>query len=281
VIYTRPCQRLKIHVWNTDDVSHSLHVHGLRYGIDSDGSWPFGTEAAHHGGRSDAICPGQTWIYTFDVPDDALGAWPFHDHTHHMDTKIDQGLFGGIVVLGPCDRPPRRFRFPWKLLRPIYLDIERLQKLPALADKRLPDQFEFDEETIIELAPHMHARRLRDAARQLLGQHLEFLHEFTLKELALPRRIVNTDHVPVFFPVMSNPEAKPVFDTDDIEELGGEAELIFDTPAISSTSADTTRDDRRRARRARRSRSGDGQHRWRPTDGLQPGRDHGGRRWHD
>ena len=58
VIYTRPCQRLKIHVWNTDDVPHSLHVHGLRYGIDSDGSWPFGTEAAHHGGRSDAICPG-------------------------------------------------------------------------------------------------------------------------------------------------------------------------------------------------------------------------------
>ena len=25
VIYTRPCQRLKIHVWNTDDVPHSLH----------------------------------------------------------------------------------------------------------------------------------------------------------------------------------------------------------------------------------------------------------------
>jgi hypothetical protein len=105
VIYTRPCQRLKIHVWNTDAVPHSLHVHGLRYGIDSDGSWPFGTEAAHHGGRSDAICPGETWTYTFDVPDNALGAWPFHDHTHHHYTKIDQGLFGGIIVLGPCDRP--------------------------------------------------------------------------------------------------------------------------------------------------------------------------------
>jgi hypothetical protein len=64
VIYTRPCQWLKIHVWNCDDIPHSLHVHGLRYGIDSDGSWPFGTETAHHGGRSDAICPGETWIYT-------------------------------------------------------------------------------------------------------------------------------------------------------------------------------------------------------------------------
>lgn len=230
VIYTRPCQRLKIHVWNTDDVSHSLHVHGLRYGIDSDGSWPFGTKAAHHGGRSDAICPGQTWIYTFDVPDNALGAWPFHDHTHHMDIKIDQGLFGGIVVLGPCDRPPRRFHFPWKLLQPIYLDIERIEKLPLLVDTRLPDKLDFEEETIIKLAPHIHLRRLKDTTRQLLEQHLEFLHEFSLKELALPRRLVNTDHVPVFFHVMSNPDAKPVFDTDDIEELGGEAEIVFDIP---------------------------------------------------
>lgn len=229
VVYTRPCQRLKIHVWNTDDVPHSLHVHGLRYGIDSDGSWPFGTEAAHHGGRSDAICPGQTWIYTFDVPDDAFGAWPFHDHTHHHDTKIDQGLFGGIVVLGPCDRPPRRFRFPWELLRGIYLDVERLERLPVFAEKGAPEQLELDEETIVPLALHIHARRLKDETRQLLRQHLDFLEEFTLKELALPRRIVNTDHVPVFFHVMSNPDAKAVFDTDDIEELGGEAEIVFDT----------------------------------------------------
>jgi len=229
VIYTRPCQRLKIHVWNTDDLSHSLHVHGLRYGIDSDGSWPFGTEAAHHGGRSDAICPNETWTYTFDVPDNALGAWPFHDHTHHHDTKIDQGLFGGIVVLGPCDRPPRRFRFPWELLRRIYIDVGRVGRLQVFADKGPPDKLEFGEETVVRLAPHVHARRLKDDARLILQHHLDFLEEFTLKELALPRRIVNTDHVPVFFHVMSNPDAKPVFDSDDIEELGGEAEIIFDT----------------------------------------------------
>jgi plastocyanin len=229
VIYTRPCQRLKIHVWNTDNVSHSLHVHGLRYGIDSDGSWPFGTEAAHHGGRSDAICPGQSWTYTFDVPDDALGAWPFHDHTHPMDNKIDQGLFGGIVVLGACDRPPRRFRFPWHLLRPIYLEIERLEKLPVLVGKKLPDQLMVDDDTSLELAPHIHLRRLKAETRQMLAQHLEFLDEFTVKQLSLLRPVVNTDHVPVFFHVMANPDSSPVFDTDDIEELGGEAELVFDT----------------------------------------------------
>jgi plastocyanin len=227
VIYTRPCQRLKIHVWNTDDVPHSLHVHGLRYGIDSDGSWPFGTEAAHHGGRSDAICPGQTWTYTFDVPDDALGAWPFHDHTHHMFSKIEQGLFGGIVVLGPCDRPPRRFRFPWDLLRPIYLEVERLDGLPVFADKRAPEKLEFEEETLVPLASHVHVRRLKAPTRLILGQHLDFLEEYMLRELAFPRPLINTDHVPVFFHVMANPDAKPVFDTGDIEELGGEADVVF------------------------------------------------------
>lgn len=228
VIYTRPCQRLRIHVWNTDDVPHSLHAHGLRYGIDSDGSWPFGTEAVHHGGRSDAICPGETWIYTFDVPDNALGAWPFHDHTQHHYTKIDQGLFGGIVVLGSCDRPPRRFRFPWNLLRPIYLEVERLERLPVFIDKVAPERMEFDEETIVRLAPHIHARRLKRETLLLLHQQLDFLEEFTLRELALPRPIVNTDHVPVFFHVMTNPDAKAVFDTEDIEELGGEASIDFD-----------------------------------------------------
>ena len=48
-----------------------------------------------------------------------------------MDNRIDQGLFGGIVVLGPCDRPPRRFWFPWDVLRPIFLDIERLERRPV------------------------------------------------------------------------------------------------------------------------------------------------------
>src|SRR5687768_2047133 len=228
VIYTRPCQRLKIHVWNTDNVSHSLHMHGLRYGIDSDGSWPFGTQAAHHGGRSDAICPGETWTYTFDVPDNALGAWPFHDHTHHMDNKIDLGLFGGLVVLGPCDRPPRRFVFPWEFLRPVYLDLERRERLQLFADKRVPEKIEIDEETVLQLAPHVHAKRLKPQTRLILEQHLHGLEEIALKDLAVLRPIINTDHVPVFFHVMSDPESRPVFDTDDIEEFGGEAALTFD-----------------------------------------------------
>jgi FtsP/CotA-like multicopper oxidase with cupredoxin domain len=227
VIYTRPCERLKIHVWNTDEVPHSLHAHGVRYGIDSDGSWPFGTEAAHHGGRSDAICPGDTWTYTFDVPDDAIGAWPFHDHTHHHHTKIDQGLFGGIVVLGPCDRPPRRFTFPWAVLEPVYRDIERLEGRRAPMAGHPPKDGDEGAAPDHRAPPPVHVRQLKPQTRELLKQHLDFLDELVHRERLLPRRVVNTDHVPVFFHVMSNPEARPVFDSGDIEELGGTAELDF------------------------------------------------------
>jgi hypothetical protein len=41
VIWARPDERLQIHVRNADpNDCHSLHVHGLHYGIDSDGAWP-------------------------------------------------------------------------------------------------------------------------------------------------------------------------------------------------------------------------------------------------
>ena len=66
VIWARPGERLYLHVRNGDpEECHSLHVHGLRYGIDSDGAWPRGV-TAHDGRRSDEILPGQTWTYIFD-----------------------------------------------------------------------------------------------------------------------------------------------------------------------------------------------------------------------
>jgi hypothetical protein len=95
--------------------------------------------------------------------------------------------------------------------------------------KPLRDEPDVNDDTPLVLLPHIHARRLKEATRELLEQHLEFLEELTLRELALPRPIVNTDHVPVFFHVMSNPDARPVFDTDDIAALGGEDDVTFDT----------------------------------------------------
>ena len=72
VIYARPGTRLCIRVKNDDDTPHSFHVHGLKYGIDSDGAWPFGVQSG--GGRSDEICPGQSWTYYLDVEDYMIDA---------------------------------------------------------------------------------------------------------------------------------------------------------------------------------------------------------------
>jgi plastocyanin len=108
VIYTMPGERLRIHIKNADLVPHSFHVHGLKYGIDSDGSWPFGTQASD-GRRSDEICPGQHWTYTFDVTEEMIGAWPFHDHHRDIGISVNRGLFGGIIVLSreECEQLPR------------------------------------------------------------------------------------------------------------------------------------------------------------------------------
>jgi len=98
VIWARPGDRLRVHVKNADIMPHSFHVHGLEYGIDSDGSFPFGTQTTD-GRRSDEICPGDTWTYTYEIRHEMIGAWPFHDHYRNIGMAINRGLFGGIVVL--------------------------------------------------------------------------------------------------------------------------------------------------------------------------------------
>ena len=100
VIYTEPGERLFIHVLNGDTEPHSFHLHGLIYGVDSDGSWPFGV-ASPDGRRSDEICPNQEWTYIFDVTEDTIGAWPFHDHHMRIIPSVQRGLFGAIIVRDP------------------------------------------------------------------------------------------------------------------------------------------------------------------------------------
>ena len=102
VIWARPGERLYIHVRNADrHECHSLHVHGLHYGIESDGAWPFGV-ASRDGRRSDEIRPGETWTYVFDIDERTIGTWPFHDHVRHVEMSINRGLFGAIIVRDPA-----------------------------------------------------------------------------------------------------------------------------------------------------------------------------------
>ncbi|HEU0016008.1 MAG TPA: multicopper oxidase domain-containing protein, partial [Longimicrobium sp.] len=169
VIYTRACERLKIHVWNTDDVPHSFHVHGLRYGIDSDGSWPFGTQN-HHDVRSDAICPGQTFTYLYDVTEKMRGPWPFHDHTHHHASKIERGLIGGIVVLAPWERPPRCFRYPALLLEELYAGV--LQR-EGLTDVRVA----LPEHLLVADHDHAEVQPVEGGAQETGGHTHTHTHE--------------------------------------------------------------------------------------------------------
>jgi FtsP/CotA-like multicopper oxidase with cupredoxin domain len=102
VVYTKPGERLYIHVWNGDpDNCHSFHLHGLKYGIDADGAWPFGV-ASSDGRRSDEILPGKRWTYVFDATPETIGAWAFHDHVRQIGASVNCGLFGGLIVRNPA-----------------------------------------------------------------------------------------------------------------------------------------------------------------------------------
>jgi len=193
VIYTHPGERLKIHVLNGDTMSHSLHVHGLKYGIDSDGSWPLGTQNSD-GRRSDEICPEQTWTYTFDVTEGMIGAWPFHDHSRRLGESINRGLFGGIVVR------PRRFRG-------IVPDL----KLPAVLQ-----QF---------LRKPQPPFRPGDPRHEALLQSLEawaMLHN--IHPFPHPRFVIE---VPLFFHFMAGSGGVPAFDSGPIAAGAHPFEVTF------------------------------------------------------
>lgn len=203
VIYTYPCEILRIHVWNCDEIPHSFHTHGLEYGIDSDGAWPFGTQATD-GRRSDEICPGQTWTYTYKVTEEMIGVWPFHDHTQIHNMRIDRGLFGGIVVLPLNEKPPQ----PIPLPSPYFEELKK--ELIELEGRR-----------------QLHVSTLKPRSRRYLEDHLSFLEEYLTKEFVLPRPRVTTDHVPVFFHHMATEEDQALFDSGDMEELVGFYEHTF------------------------------------------------------
>ena len=101
VIYTRPGRRLRIHLLNGDDAPHSLHMHGLQYGIDSDGAYPLGV-TDNNGVRGDAVCPDESYTYEYDVKREMTGCWVFHEHYKSLGEMARVGLIGGVVVQDPC-----------------------------------------------------------------------------------------------------------------------------------------------------------------------------------
>ena len=89
---------------NNSSLPLSFHVHGLRYLKSSEGA-PYrdGSGAAEKAG--DAVAPGATYTYRFDVPErsgpgpmDASSVlWMYHSHTDET-RDVNTGLVGPIVV---------------------------------------------------------------------------------------------------------------------------------------------------------------------------------------
>ena len=236
---------------------HSFHLHGLEYGIDSDGSWPFGTQAAD-GRRSDEICPGQHWTYTFDVRDEMLGAWPFHSHCRDIGPNTNRGLFGGIIVLDREDHEELpTFDLPDGFHDRILEIVERLgpkagvvKKRPSLAQPpaRVVDVVRPAMPMPMPMGVPMPAMPMPMPMPMPMGgaghEHGVDLDELpselvpavaTLEELAHasqrmphPRDVL---HVPLFFHQMSGLRGSPVFQSAPLNP-GQVYEMTFTIPGI-------------------------------------------------
>jgi len=210
VIYASPGDWLHIHVKNGDTVPHSFHLHGLRYGIDSDGAWPFGTQS-NDGRRSDEICPGQKWTYTFHIHEDNIGAWPFHDHYRNIGADLNRGLFGGLVVLPedhykqlPCFQLPPEFE---TRVQQVLIELERKSNVPGKLNFRVDPNDIPD-----ELAPFLSI----------------------LDEVAhAPQPPPPAEHqlyVPLFFHEMNGPRTTPIFGSAPLKPSGSYVSPSFTVP---------------------------------------------------
>jgi hypothetical protein len=243
VIYARPGDWLRIHVKNADGSPHSFHIHGVRYGIDSDGSWPFGTQS-DDGRRSDEICPGQTWTYTYEVTDETIGAWPFHDHYRNIGAYINRGLFGGLVVLPEKEHEHLpRFPFPPHFEERVREVLKQLEGKPG---RLLKPQRAVQAVSMEGMGPMPEPMPgpmtgsgqlpSRDPRIQLSETPVElFPYLVTLDEMAhapqpLPPR-EHRLHVPLFFHQMSGFRGAPVFQSAPLNPGAPYNSPVFTVPA--------------------------------------------------
>lgn len=73
----------------------SIHVHGVHYKIDSDG-----TMKVLNGIADEAAFPGKTYTYKWTASPGTAGTWAYHDHAYGnpMLGAEDKGLFGTLIV---------------------------------------------------------------------------------------------------------------------------------------------------------------------------------------
>jgi len=119
---------------NQLDVDASVHVHGVHYKIDSDGT--------RHT-RSFAP-PGGRYVYRWVAAPGTAGYWPYHDHVigPGMDgvRGIEQGLYGAVIVRKPGDPlPDKTFVL---VMQSVWFNNKRYPHTPLL-EAKLGERVEF------------------------------------------------------------------------------------------------------------------------------------------
>lgn len=74
----------------------SIHVHGVHYKIDSDG-----TMKSLNGVADEAAFPGKPYTYKWTAAPGTAGTWPYHDHTFGPNPMLgaeDKGLYGALII---------------------------------------------------------------------------------------------------------------------------------------------------------------------------------------
>ncbi|KAF0981937.1 hypothetical protein FDP41_011798 [Naegleria fowleri] len=108
VIRAEVGDRIKVLYRNNATFTNSIHVHGFFYLKTSEGAaYLDGTSGTNPAGPGDAIEPGQTYLYEYEVPERAgpgpdekvssLG-WMYHSHALSEPAETQSGLMGFIVV---------------------------------------------------------------------------------------------------------------------------------------------------------------------------------------
>jgi bilirubin oxidase len=93
-----------IHFHNQLPEPTTVHCHGLHFPAHADGS------------PLDPIAPGQSYDYTFRVPQGWAGTYWYHPHVDkHTTLQVAMGLFGAIIIRSPHD-PLAAVRIPERLL---------------------------------------------------------------------------------------------------------------------------------------------------------------------
>ena len=106
LIRARVGDRILVHFRNRDTLfrrPHSMHFHGVRYRVSSDGAFLPGFS-----GPDADVKPGRSFTYHLRAGRDSVGVWPYHDHSPSMEESIAGGMYGMLSIRGRHERRPDR-----------------------------------------------------------------------------------------------------------------------------------------------------------------------------